>query len=93
VRLDLSGARARGTVVVLAVPTRTARLSAQHLIEREGEAFARLRRHDEDVIFGSDDFELFHTKHPSDLRSAFMLTRTRSASGNIAGAPRVSRQA
>ncbi len=50
--LDLPGAGARGASSSFAVATCAARLGAQHLVEREGEAFAGLRRHDEDVIFG-----------------------------------------
>jgi hypothetical protein len=66
VRLDLTRARAHCMRVAVAFTARFAKLPAQGVVHCEREALARLGDQDEHVVLGSDDFELFHAKSPSD---------------------------
>ena len=77
VRLDLARAGSFcGAIVAVAFATHLAQLGAQHVVDREREALARLGRENDRFVLGSDHLELFHANRPSrSSRVAPMLTQ------------------
>ena len=66
VHLDVARTRADDLCVAVSFLARLAKLDAQNVVDGEREPITRLGDQDEHIVFGSDDFELFHAKRPSD---------------------------